>query len=416
MNASEVLFAVTPTNVLRVRTLTIAVVAVTLASGWPAPIAAQTATTREAQVEAEQAKKAEALTPVTPSKAERISTRVERVLMGPPRGVFPWFGSVLGGGGLALGAAYAQRYAETGHVNATAGWSIKNYKLLEASTDLPSFGDGLFRVHAEGRWIDAPVVSFYGIGNDSRHADRSRFLYRPTTVGATGTFTPVRWLQAGGGADYLKVETGRGAHGPSIEERFTQAAVPGLGVDTEYLVTRAFAAIDWRQSPGYSTSGGLYRVSFSRYDERNDRPYSFRETELEVVQLVPLMRANWVIALRGLVTMIDTDAGDDVPFYLMPYLGSGETLRGFRNRRFRDRNRLLLNAEYRWLPSRFLDMAIFVDAGSVAPRRQDLSLSDLHTSYGIGARFHGPTSTALRIELAKSRDGMNLIMRSGLAF
>lgn len=407
------------TRINPTRSAVLPAIAVALSLAWggaPAWAQSETPTSREAQIEAEQAKKATTLKPVEPSKAERISERVERILMGPPRGVFPWFGSVMGGGGFALGAGYAKRYAETGHVNATAGWSIKNYKLLEASTDLPPIGDGLFKVRAEGRWVDAPIVSFYGVGNDSRHGDRTRFHYRPTTVGATGTFTPVRWLRAGGGLDYLQIETGPGAHGTSIEKRFSPATAPGLGVDTAFAVTRAFAAIDWRQSPGYSTSGGFYRVSWARYDERHDRPYSFRETELELVQLVPLMRANWVIALRGLVTMTDTDAGEDVPFYLMPYLGSGETLRGFRNRRFRDRNRLLFNVEYRWLPSRFVDMALFVDAGSVAPRRQDLSLDDLHASYGIGARFHSPTSTPLRIEVAKSRDGMNVIVRSGLAF
>jgi outer membrane protein assembly factor BamA len=123
-----------------------------------------------------------------------------------------------------------------------------------------------------------------------------------------------------------------------------------------------------------------------------------------------------VIALRALATMTDADAGDQVPFYLQPYLGSGETLRGFANRRFRDRNRLLLAAEYRWRPSRFLDMALFVDAGSVAPRRQDLSLDDLHTSYGIGIRMHGPTTTPLRLELARSREGTVLVIGSGAAF
>ena len=71
---------------------------------------------------------------------------------------------------------------------------------------------------------------------------------------------------------------------------------------------------------------------------------------------------------------------------LAPFLGSGSTLRGFANRRFTDRNRMLLTGEYRWRPSRYLDMALFMDAGQVAADRRRLRSEANSMSPGASAR------------------------------
>ena len=210
------------------------------------------------------------------------------------------------------------------------------------------------------------------------------------------------------------MNTRGGKTGTSIEEQYDATTAPGLGEDLQYNVVRGYAAIDWRESPGYTTSGGLYRVEFRQYDARDGRPYSFDWTEAEVRQFIPILRANWVLAFRGLVTLTDPKGGDEVPFFMMPTLGSSKDLRGFSNRRFRDTNRLLLQGEYRWRPSKFMDMVLFYDMGKVEARREDLDLDGLHDAYGFGVRFHGPDSTALRIELARSKEGLKLIFSSGI--
>ena len=81
-----------------------------------------------------------------------------------------------------------------------------------------------------------------------------------------------------------------------------------------------------------------------------------------------------------------------------------------------DRHLLLLSGEYRWLPSRVLDMAIFVDAGKVTADRRDLDFNHLETAYGIGARIHGPTVTPLRIDVARGSEGIRLHITGGLTF
>jgi outer membrane protein assembly factor BamA len=116
------------------------------------------------------------------------------------------------------------------------------------------------------------------------------------------------------------------------------------------------------------------------------------------------------------VSVTDTDGGNVVPYFLMPDLGGSSELRGYPSWRFRDRHRLLLSGEYRWTPGRFVDMALFVDAGKVTDRRADLDLDDLRTSYGIGIRFHAPAATILRAELARTREGSALVLGFGPSF
>jgi outer membrane translocation and assembly module TamA len=64
----------------------------------------------------------------------------------------------------------------------------------------------------------------------------------------------------------------------------------------------------------------------------------------------------------------------------------------------------LLQAEWRVLANRFLDMALFYDAGKVTDRRSDLDLDGLKSDFGLGFRFHGPAATPLRIEFARSNE------------
>ena len=80
-----------------------------------------------------------------------------------------------------------------------------------------------------------------------------------------------RHLSVGGGVNYIDIETGSGATGPSIEERFSPADTPGLELDQfKYVNSTARAAFDWRSRLGYAGSGGLYRVQFDDFRENDN--------------------------------------------------------------------------------------------------------------------------------------------------
>ena len=163
-------------------------------------------------------------------------------------------------------------------------------------------------------------------------------------------------------------------------------------------------------------AAGLYEVALHHYADRDDT-YSFDRLDAEVVQHIPILRENWVVSLRGLLqTTLDDD--DQVPYFLLPSLGSGSTLRGYSSWRFRDRHSLLLSGEWRWIPNRLaLDMALFYDAGMVAAAFDALSARRPRSATSASAS--GSTARRprrLRIELAKGREGVRLVFAGARHF
>jgi hypothetical protein len=370
---------------------------------------------REAEVAAEQSAKAAQLKPYEPNPAERWVVTLKRELLDQPSGFYPYFGSVYSGGGFTLGAGYRQFFGDRTHWDAKGLYSFKSYKLLEFSADSWGHAQGRLDLHGRVGWRDATQVAYYGLGIDSPE-ERSNFRMKQGYVGGDLQGRPVRFVVFGAGVTYedYALEDGSGS-APSIEEIFTPETAPGLGVSPSYLHTTASGGIDSRPAPGYARRGGLYQISYHNYADQ-DETHSFDRVDGEIIQHIPILRENWVISLHGLVqTTLDED--DVVPYFLLPSLGSGSTLRAYPSWRFRDRHSLLLSGEFRWIPNRLgLDMAIFYDAGKVTPRWDDLSLNGLRSNVGIGIRFHSPVATPLRIELAKGREGFHLVFSGSAAF
>ncbi len=121
--------------------------------------------------------------------------------------------------------------------------------------------------------------------------------------------------------------------------------------------------------------------------------FGFKQIDYEAIQHIPLLREAWVLSFRGLVETTSLKSNQQIPFFMLPSVGGGSDLRGFSSWRFRDRNSLLLQAEWRIMVNRYIDMAVFYDAGKVTAHRSDLNLDGLKTDGGLGFRFHGPLAT-----------------------
>lgn len=363
-----------------------------------------------------QAEKAARLAAPERSRAERLVGHVETLFVEGSAGLYPWVGSVMGGGWLATGAQYSRPLGDTGRLTVLGAWSLRNYRMLRGAARLPALLDRRLVVQLGASAIDANKVAFYGLGPRSTRHDRASYRIRPVEADVAVTWRLAGPVSAGASVGALSMTTGDGALSPTVSDVFDASSAPGLGARPRYIVTRGFAAVDWRDGPGYSRRGGLYRVEWTRFAERARDRDDVDRTAIEVQQLVPILRGHWVIAVRGLGVFTRPAAGGTVPYFLMPALGGSATLRGLPNHRLRDRHLLLVQAEYRWTPSRFLDMALFVDAGTVAHERRALSRRDMRTSYGVGVRFHSSTAVVLRTDVAWSREGVRVIVGSTSGF
>jgi outer membrane protein assembly factor BamA len=373
------------------------------------------ASTRAAAIAAKQAEKARSLKPRVPHRAERIVKWVQDEFIDEPSGFYPVFGSVYSGGGFALGAGYRRYYGDNTHWDAKVLQSIRNYRLIEVSTSSWNHAGGRLDLRARAGWRDAPGVAYYGMGIDSPE-DPTGFGLSQRFAGGDVAFRPASRTHVRAGLLYEDYSLGdRSGARPAIGSVHTAATAPSLGTNPSYVHFTGAAGYDWRPSPGYARSGGLYEIRYHHYAAANGGADSFNRLEGEVVQHLPLVRENYVLSFRGQAETTLNDAM--VPFYLLSSLGGSDTLRGYPSWRFRDRHAALSTVELRWIPNRnSVDVALFYDAGMVAPRWDDIAVKRFKSDVGIGVRFHSLLATPLRIEVAKGREGMRLVLAGSAAF
>jgi hypothetical protein len=229
---------------------------------------------------------------------------------------------------------------------------------------------------------------------------------------------PVPWMffEAAAGYDDYEEESGLGSD-PDIDEVYDSTSAPGLFNDPAYVRARGAGGFNWLENPGYSRKGGLLRLTHDHFFPTGSTGGGdFGIGRVELVQHLPMFRETWVLSLRARGETVVSNVAD-TPYFLLPWIGSGDTLRGYPTARFRDRSTMLYSAEWRWVPNRrAFDVAVFADAGQVAEDVEHLEFKQLTTDYGIGFRFHGPTRTLLRVEYARGSEGWRLVFSTGAAF
>ena len=324
--------------------------------------------TREQQIAAAQAEKVPTLGAEGPNRAEMTIVRVMKSpLLAGTGGAFPWFGSVYEGTSFGFGGGYLRRMPRRSELVAVAGLSINGSTLLRGEYIAPRVARGTIQPFASVEWARANGVSFYGLGNESVRAQRTDFDFDPLTIRAGLGFRPAAPFLLTASVERIGFRT------EVTQPPFDAGPLPSDNSSLLYNGFRVGAALDTRTSPATAPAARCCGPPPRFYSETSHQPYNFQQSQLEAVQLVPLVREQFVLAFHALATFTDGSGSDAPPLALLPYLGGGTTLRGFATRRFVDRNSLLLTGEYRWRPSRYVDMALFLDAGQVATVRERMA-------------------------------------------
>jgi hypothetical protein len=377
--------------------------------------------TRAALLERERAARAAALKPPKRSWPEALLYRIEdgywaERLLNPPRGFFPWFGTFPSGAGLAAGPAFRHSNPHRSLTLSSAA-SLRGYWETGARLALTSqaptrvFGD-----LSVGR-REHTQEAFYGLGPDSSRRDRTSYAFRATSVGASFGVAPTRRSALAASAEYLWLGQGRGrGRGDddrrAVEDRFDAAVVPGLGANPDYVRFGLRATLDTTDRPFGPHFGGQYVAAWDRFADRDAGALSFQRYTLDLRQYVPVLGSTRTLALRGHLVSLVPDDGHAVPFYLMPTLGGPDALRGLRTYRLRDRNAVLLQAEYRWDLNGLLRAVAFYERGTVGPRLGDLA--GWHQDWGFGLRVGLLATVFARAEVALGGgEGTRVLLRFG---
>jgi outer membrane protein assembly factor BamA len=165
--------------------------------------------------------------------------------------------------------------------------------------------------------------------------------------------------------------------------------------------TGLLLSYDSRDNLFFSKSGFLIRFSASFYHEILASDYDYQKYSLDYRQYIPLYSTDHSLGFQFLLE----SASGEIPFQNLPMLGGQNLMRGIFKGRFRDKNLLSLQGEYRMKLSQDWHWVLFAGTGRVASRPENLSSRDLKTAFGSGIRYRvSESGLNLRLDLAYSPD------------
>ncbi len=403
--------------------LRVAVLSMTLSILASSVAWSQEPSTREEADRQRREQQAKEVKPYEPNRVERALDFAEdkAIFILDREGFHPKFGSLTTGSGFAYGLGFRDRdlFSNTGALEILAAGSVKRYWATEARLTFPRLARNHLYLETWASHRDYPQENFFGLGPDSARDDRVRLRdpHEPFRWprGCQTRRAPARRRRA----RVPDAATRRGAErsvsdrdrGHSLRPKCPALFPAPISCDPTRSSRSTIASRDIRRK------GGWYRIDFSHYDDRTAGQFTFNRIDADLRQFIGFLAGRRVIAARLFVSTSDTSAGQTMPFYFMPTLGGNDTLRGFREYRFRAPHAILAQAEYRWEIWSGFDAALFYDAGKVANRRDDLDFENLESDYGIGFRFNTNSGVILRVDAAfGSRDGKHLYIVFGGVF
>jgi hypothetical protein len=384
--------------------VTSCVIALLLLTGGSGPVMAQTAFFGEPHVVGRSIDVA----------ARQLASSVSEI----KNGFYPDLSTMTTGAGwLSIGPGYRQWLGgDRLFLDASTAVSWRAYKIAQGRVELPNLARSRLAVGTQIRWQNLTQVTYFGAGPSAVASDRSEYRLKSTNLVGYATLRARRWLALTGRAGWL----GRPSIGapsgifrrgnPATGHVFPEDPVFALPRQPTYRYGELSLTADTRDHFSRATRGGLYRVVWAGYSDRDSSVFSFRRSELEGAHFVPLAASRLVLALHGWLVTSTTSSGHVVPFYFLPAVGGHNSLRAYQDFRFHDRNLLVVNAETRVALWPHLDAAVFVDAGNVAARTRNLDVA--RSSVGVGLRMHRTRSTFARIDVAHGHEGWRLVFRA----
>jgi hypothetical protein len=324
-------------------------------------------------------------------------------------------GSVVAGGGLALGGHWRETLATHARLDTEYMLSIKGYQSALVELSSRPLASGRLTFGFGAKYESLPQEDFYGLGPESDLSTHATYERQGLDTRGWARIRVRPWFELRPSIGHLdtRLRAGEQSGVPSIESMSYRQPVAGVGRQSRFVHAGLAATIDRRDDPKRTRAGFLIKASAERFQPMTPEDDSFLKTELDVRGYVPirLLSRQDVFAVRGVALLTDGTGHERAPFYFLPRLGGGGLLRGYETSRFIDTQALYASAEYRWQAMRRLQVVSFVDVGQVAPSMRAFQLSNLRTSVGVGVRYRG-----FRIDYATGDEGGRLHIGVGASF
>lgn len=162
--------------------------------------------------------------------------------------------------------------------------------------------------------------------------------------------------------------------------------------------------------------GFFSELSYLHYRSSLNGNNGFNAINLDIRSFHPIGKRN-VLAMQ----VIGTFQTGDVPFNQLALMGGDMIMRGYYTGRYRDKNMIAAQAEFRMLPFAFhkrLGAALFAGTAVVGPKIGQMSTGNLRASAGVGLRYllFPKKDIYLRFDVGFSSDGLSYYVFNGEAF
>ena len=261
-----------------------------------------------------------------------------------------------------------------------------------------------------GGWREATQVGFYGFGTETTSkANRANYAFKQPFGSAALDFWPTRQLlllsrrpgsvavEPGSGTRRGAVG-GRGLHAGDAPGTWQPSGLPALA--------REESASTGARRPVTPAPAAPTAITFHDYRDQGGA-FGFRRTDYEAFQHIPVLRDAWVLSLHGRLEL--ANAADQRRFPSSCCRRSAAVRRCAASRAgasaistaccCRPSGACWSTASSTWRRS---------TTPGASRRAAATGSRALKSDYGLGFRFHGPLATPLRIELAKSNEGLRL--------
>ncbi|MFO7733895.1 MAG: BamA/TamA family outer membrane protein [Candidatus Aminicenantes bacterium] len=233
---------------------------------------------------------------------------------------------------------------------------------------------------------------FYGIGNDTPSSLMESYTPRIALFQAGLKKKLLGSLYAGLLLDLEQTNMESVEPGGILET----AGIPG---SRGGLVSGAGISFDWdtRDNVQFPRHGSFFQLAARAYGPVLGSEFAFSSLNLDFRKYAS-PASGQVLALQAVLRL----TSGDTPFYRLSMLGGDSLLRGYYKGRFRDKDMIVVQAEYRVSLGRRFGAAGFAGLGQVFPRFSDLELQSLRYSMGTGLRYslNPREGTNIRMDLA----------------
>ena len=222
-----------------------------------------------------------------------------------------------------------------------------------------------------GSLIHRPDYAFYGIGPDTREANRSRFGQDSADLHATlrAAFWRSSSVETSLGYRGASFYPGRFGDDPSLTEQVENGVFPlpdGYTDGYRAGFQRTKLTLDTRRDEDGSESGGRLVLGGEHgLDPTQSRAAGWLRYGVSLGGFLDLDNRGRILSLSAAVEMADPLGGQPVPFTELVTAGGNERLPGFRDGRVRGRSGAAATLRYSWPIWIWLDGSLQAAVGNV---------------------------------------------------